>query len=128
MWHNYSRGENVIMTSSILAFSDNACTQKHQGCTTPPNAAAPVKFATPPRRVLSRRCENLKSKILAKIKFYILTICNLSESFKKMELMRKDFSFYRRPFNCHDLTTYNALSYTYIIYNKYTNKYIQTHK
>ena len=40
-----------------------------QGCTPPPNAAAPVKFATPPRRVLSRRCENLKSKILAKIKF-----------------------------------------------------------
>ena len=29
MWHNYSRGENVIMTSSILAFSDDANTQKH---------------------------------------------------------------------------------------------------
>ena len=24
MWHNYSRGKNVIMTSSILAFSDDA--------------------------------------------------------------------------------------------------------
>ena len=29
MWHNYSRGKNVIMTSSILAFSDDATTQKH---------------------------------------------------------------------------------------------------
>ena len=31
MWHNYSRGENVIliMTSSILAFSDDANTQKY---------------------------------------------------------------------------------------------------
>ena len=28
MWHNYSRCENVIMTSSI-AFSDDANTQKH---------------------------------------------------------------------------------------------------
>ena len=28
-WHNYSRGKNVIMTSSILAFSDDATTQKH---------------------------------------------------------------------------------------------------
>ena len=36
-----------------------------QGCTPPPVATTPVKFATPPRRVLSRRCENLKSKILA---------------------------------------------------------------
>ena len=26
-WHNYSRGKNVIMTSSILAFSDDATTQ-----------------------------------------------------------------------------------------------------
>ena len=99
-----------------------------QGCTPPPNAAAPVKFATPPHRGLSRRCVNLKSKILAKIKFYILTICNLSESFKKLELMRKDFSFHRRPFDCHDLTTYNALSYIYIIFNKYINKYIKIHK
>ena len=29
MWHYYSNGENVIMTSSILAFSDDANTQKH---------------------------------------------------------------------------------------------------
>ena len=29
MWHNYSRDENVIMTSSILAFLDDANTQKH---------------------------------------------------------------------------------------------------
>ena len=29
MWHDYSRGEKVIMTSSILAFSDDANTQKH---------------------------------------------------------------------------------------------------
>ena len=29
MWHNYLRGENVIMTSSILAFSDDANTQQH---------------------------------------------------------------------------------------------------
>ena len=29
MWHNYSRGKNVIMTSSILVFSDDANTQKH---------------------------------------------------------------------------------------------------
>ena len=29
MWHNYSRGENVIMAASILAFSDDANTQKH---------------------------------------------------------------------------------------------------
>ena len=29
MWHNYSRGKNVIMTSSILAFSDDATTQKN---------------------------------------------------------------------------------------------------
>ena len=29
MWHNYSRGENVNMTSSILAFPDDANTQKH---------------------------------------------------------------------------------------------------
>ena len=28
MLHKYSRGKNVIMTSSILAFSDNAITQK----------------------------------------------------------------------------------------------------
>ena len=28
MWHNYSRGKNVIMTSSMLAFSDDATTQK----------------------------------------------------------------------------------------------------
>ena len=43
-----------------------------------------------------------------------MTICNLSESFKKLELMRKDFSFHRRPFDCHDLTNYNALSNIYI--------------
>ena len=29
MWHNYLRGKNVIMTSSILAFLDDATTQKH---------------------------------------------------------------------------------------------------
>ena len=29
MWHNYSRGKKFIMTSSILAFSDDATTQKH---------------------------------------------------------------------------------------------------
>ena len=29
MWHNYLRGKNVIMTSSILAFSDDATTRKH---------------------------------------------------------------------------------------------------
>ena len=29
MWHNYSRGKDVIMTSSILAFSDDATTRKH---------------------------------------------------------------------------------------------------
>ena len=29
MWYNYSRGKNVIMTSSILAFSDDATTRKH---------------------------------------------------------------------------------------------------
>ena len=28
MWHIYSRGKNVIMTLSILAFSDDATTQK----------------------------------------------------------------------------------------------------
>ena len=28
MWHNYSRVVNVIMTSSILAFSDDANTKK----------------------------------------------------------------------------------------------------
>ena len=27
IWHNYSRGKNVIMTSSILAFSDDATTR-----------------------------------------------------------------------------------------------------
>ena len=27
IWHNYSRGENVIITLSILAFSDDANTQ-----------------------------------------------------------------------------------------------------
>ena len=64
-------------------------------------------------RALTPVCK-FKSKILAKIKFYTLKICYLSESFKKLELMRKDFSFHRRPFDCHDLTTYNALSYIYI--------------
>ena len=29
MWHDYSRGKNVIMTSSTLAFLDDATTQKH---------------------------------------------------------------------------------------------------
>ena len=28
MWYNYSRGKNVTMTSSILAFSDDATTRK----------------------------------------------------------------------------------------------------
>ena len=28
MWNNYSRGKNVIITSSMLAFSDDATTQK----------------------------------------------------------------------------------------------------
>ena len=28
MWHNYSRRKNVIMTSPMLAFSDDATTQK----------------------------------------------------------------------------------------------------
>ena len=28
MRHNYSRGKNVIMTSLMLAFSDDATTQK----------------------------------------------------------------------------------------------------
>ena len=55
---NVSHGPKDVVESDVS-----------QGCTPPPNAAAPVKFATPPRRVLSRRCENLKSKILANIKF-----------------------------------------------------------
>ena len=32
MWHNYSRGKNVIMTSSMLAFSDNAPTPYTKTC------------------------------------------------------------------------------------------------
>ena len=32
MWHSYSRGKNVIMKSSILAFSDDATTQKRIFC------------------------------------------------------------------------------------------------
>ena len=65
-------GYNLVIFHPIFSFFFlNACffKDKSQGCTPPPNAAAPVKFAPPPRRVLSCQCENLKSKILAQIKF-----------------------------------------------------------
>ena len=44
--------------------------------------------------------------------------------FKKLERMRKNFSFHRRTFDCHDLTTYNAFSYIYILFDPKQNEFV----